>query len=366
MAGPTPQDSPEEARGTHDRMTGSKGIPPRRIPASGTLIPKDELTPDPLIGRADVRSVAPSGREVYDPENRSLDRGIDYESAATRRTGAGGGSSIDIEVPLLGHTEHEKEKKRKHRRDDSHEIAPAVPAALPKKFHNYPGPTYADSTFRELEKIRDLIHKEAAGETALARAIAGAYAAEFEKHGIDDAWQDRDVKRSTQYQFRRDELLLKGRWGANWLERSFYERPGTAAKLNSLLLNDIGPANFRVATALYLIRAGWLQLEISDPKNYYPEMAKQLVSREGAVKAVAAYLRFGRSEFEQREFGQHVKMEKWAYDFQAAVLVLWYRQGPNAWDNFEERWNIDPNVLPDLGDEDGYMHNRKRIVRAIH
>lgn len=44
-----------------------------RFSASGAEVPKDELIPDQLIGRADVKYVVPSGSEMYDPESRSTE-----------------------------------------------------------------------------------------------------------------------------------------------------------------------------------------------------------------------------------------------------------------------------------------------------
>lgn len=56
---------------------------------------------DKILGVADVRSITPSGREVYDPTSRSAQRFRPNGGMASRRTGAGQGSSIDIHVPLM-------------------------------------------------------------------------------------------------------------------------------------------------------------------------------------------------------------------------------------------------------------------------
>ena len=102
--------SPSQGPPVDERSVQDRAVDGRSIDRGGTR-PATAAAPDPRsadllggLGTADVRSVAPSGREVYDPGSRSAVR-PEY-GTGTRSTDAGGGGSVPIEVPLLGHLEH--------------------------------------------------------------------------------------------------------------------------------------------------------------------------------------------------------------------------------------------------------------------
>jgi hypothetical protein len=350
MANPSERATSESDRGTADRG-----------------ISHDEETSRlNMLDRAGVRSIVQSGphrgRLVFDPARRL--------TPPPSRVPTTTGEILNVErLPVNKRTPRKKPRSRTFPEGSPSEKAieyivfdepsdgvlrPAPP--LPKKFHNYPGKTYADKTFRELEKIKEIIRKEASGDTVLSRAIAGAFAAEFDRLGFTDDIQETKILNASQLRFQRDLILL----GMDGLRESLYKDPSTIEKEDNLFYNDVGPANFRIATALYLIHKGWLQFEISDPKNFFPKMVRQLISPTGTVKAAAAWIQYGRQKFE--ELGV---MEKLPHDLQAAILVHWYREGPKYFDRFKTRWDKNHDAIPELDKEDGYMHNRERILEAI-
>jgi len=346
MSSPSERATTESDRGTADR---------------GTSHAED-------ASRAGVQSIIRSGphrgRLVFDPARRWT---------PPPRVPTTTGEILSVErLPVNNRTPSQKprsrpfperspsEKVTEYVFDEPTEVIALTFPPLPKKFHNYPGDDWADKTFRELKEIRDIIHEVASGDPVLALAIAGAYGAEFDTLGLIDREQDEAILKASQVRFERDRLHLRIRFGPNYLEKILFHDPWPDEKLGNYFLNDIGPANFRIATAAYLIKEDWLRIKVSDPKKYYPGLVKILNSRRGTVKAAAAWIKYGRKEFERLGVMKHIPV-----DLQAAVLVHWYREGPRIFERFRARWELDRNALPTLDPKDEYMHNRERIVEAI-
>lgn len=113
MTRPDPHDTLEALRSTLDRGTDDRGL---AAGSRGEATLQEETSLAELLGRlgtADVRSIAPSGREVYDPASRSAFRPV--YGTGTRRTGTEDEPSVPVDVPLLGHTTHRPQPRARRR-----------------------------------------------------------------------------------------------------------------------------------------------------------------------------------------------------------------------------------------------------------
>jgi len=316
--------------------------------------------------RAGVRSIIRSGphrgRLVFDPARRWTPPPrvpTTTEGFATRRTGAGGRKSIDIEVPLLGHTEHEK--KRKKSLPQSVEKEPKssfCPGFSPRR-------DFKESTFQKVGELKKLIERESGGDQVLARAIAGSYAEEYDGRGAVDEAQDIVIAQHS-------ERALKQSRSEVDLDELQRERPSKPEKLRNPFLNDIGPANIRLGTAVLLVEQNRLQFDGIDPHAPYRSIVRQLLTDPGSVKAAAAWIVRGKEYFREEGIGIIDKLPECE---QEALLVSWFNEGPLFVKRFKDRV-LDPQTVFDPNDHqsfvpgpnDGgqsYLQNRKRILRAL-
>jgi hypothetical protein len=231
------------------------------------------------------------------------------------------------------------------------------PGLRPERSSDFPDrlqrKTFKDSTFRKVKDLKELIERESGGDPLLARAIAGAYAEEFDGRGSVDEHQDKVIALKSEASLKLARLQVD-------LYELVRERPGTFRKQENPFTNDIGPANIKLATAALLVEQNRVQFDAIDPRAPFRSIVKELLTDAGTIKATAAYLIQGREVFQS--------LGVWdvpTFD-QEALLVSWFNEGPNFVRRFQLRSSADPQAVP--GPNEGgeaYLQNRYWIRRAL-
>ena len=219
---------------------------------------------------------------------------------------------------------------------------------------------FKESTIQKVRELKDQIILESGGDPVLAAAIAGAFAEEHDDLNWIDAAQSAILSG-----YREKELK-------DWYERSnledLIEEPGSLmrniqkATGGNPFKNDVGPANINLATAVHLVENGWLMFNNFDLSTPYTSIIRHLLTDAGAVKAVAADLRWGKAQLNEL----HFVFDRALPFEQEALLVSWFNEGPRFKRRIHENLIVNPYHAPQPNDPgEVYLKNRRRIRRAL-
>jgi hypothetical protein len=190
--------------------------------------------------------------------------------------------------------------------------------------------------------IKGAASSSSAPESVVAAVIADEYGAQQRYYGLLDATQN----------------VIIGSLPESFIEVDQYF--DIKHKLLNALENDIGPANFKVRTALELAREQQHGTTESEPEDIdVSHIVDQLLTETGTVQATVLMIEKAHSLF-----GPYVKSypKPWA----DAVYVSYFKQGSSYYQRFQEAHDFDPSHQPCPGTAGcRYEQHHDQIEQAL-